>query len=86
MKPHEDAPVFAALIAEHYHGGQWSAMYAYLSSGTVVPGLASEYRAAAGRYYVPDDEEPYTRADILECAEWADSAEPAEDDGRGDDE
>lgn len=33
--------------ASHWHGGQWSALYAFCSSGTVVPGLASEANPCA---------------------------------------
>jgi hypothetical protein len=29
-------------VAGHWHSGQWSALYAFCSSGTVVCGLSSE--------------------------------------------
>lgn len=31
-------------IASEWHGGQASALYAYASSGTIVPGLCAEIR------------------------------------------
>lgn len=32
------------LIASEWHGGQASALYAYASSGSIVPGLCNEIR------------------------------------------
>lgn len=29
-------------LASHWHGGQWSALYAFSSSGTIVEGLRAE--------------------------------------------
>ena len=29
-------------IAGDWHGGQWTALYAYSSTGTIIPGLLSE--------------------------------------------
>ena len=49
-----DARETAAL----WHGGQWSALYAFLSTGTVLPGLSSEAEAcrrdAEARRGTPD--------------------------------
>jgi glycine/D-amino acid oxidase-like deaminating enzyme len=41
-----DALALAPFVARDYHGGQFTAMYAYASSGTVTPGLAREAAAA----------------------------------------
>lgn len=34
-------------VASHWHGGQWSALYAFASSGTIVAGLAREANECA---------------------------------------
>lgn len=34
-------------VAARWHTGQWSALYAFASTGTVVPGLYSEAMACA---------------------------------------
>lgn len=42
--------------ASQYHGGQWSAMYAFASTGTVLPGLVGEIKQcsakANGKQYI----------------------------------
>lgn len=59
-------------LAGEWHGGQWSALYAFSSSGTVVPGLATEAVSAADK-----------SADIIEIDKLRTLAtlEPEDDDG-----
>jgi hypothetical protein len=48
LSAHEaDAIMAAPFVARDYYSGQFSAMYALVSSGTMVEGLASEAREAA---------------------------------------
>jgi hypothetical protein len=39
-------------LAERWHGGQWSSLYAYLSTATVTVGLASELRSCVAHAIV----------------------------------
>lgn len=45
--PDPDALAAARFVMCDYHGGQYSAGYAYVSTGTITPGLAAEARQAA---------------------------------------
>jgi hypothetical protein len=46
VTPDPDALAIAPFVARDYHGGQYTAMYAYASSGNYVLGLAREAEAA----------------------------------------
>ena len=47
MTAYADALAVAPFVAWHYHQGQFTALYAYASSGAVTPGLAREAAKAA---------------------------------------
>jgi hypothetical protein len=72
--PLESAPDEAHRLACDWHGGQWSALYAFLSSGTVEHGLARELRTCLAstlrREEVAEDEAP-----LREFLAWAELAE-----------
>jgi len=48
----KDEILLAGFIARDYHGGQSSALYAFVSSGSITPGLAREAAQAA---YIAED-------------------------------
>ena len=69
-----DALAAARFVMADYHGGQYSAGYAYVSSGTITPGLAAEARRAADLARAADAWEDADALDALAIA-----AEAAED-------
>jgi len=71
VKPEFEVAMRARTLAEDWHDGQWSAMYALASSGTVVTGLAREFRRCAT---MTDDR--VEMMELLEAAEWAEQREP----------
>ena len=68
----EGYPAEAPLLAEHWHGGQWSPLYAFLSTGTVEPGLSGELCQclASAERHAPEDIDA-----LREFLQWANLAE-----------
>lgn len=53
-------------LAALWHGGMWSPLYAYCSSGSVVRGLCNEIRACIRQMdYTETDYDPYLEVDAL---------------------
>ena len=66
------------FVASEWHSGMFSAMYAFSSAGTVVPGLHREIYALAlpaARIHHPEDVEVLT-----EFLAFAEREEPTEED------
>lgn len=70
-----EEPSFTTL-AEWYHGGQWSALYAFSSSGTVTRGLTNEVRFAVKAENTRRGRLVEKRA-MLAFLEWAEKTEDA---------
>ena len=64
--------------ASAWHGGQWSPLYAFASSGTVVAGAASEAEHCL-RFYT-DDASDTDRAALRALVDYLAEHEPAEED------
>lgn len=68
-------------LAERWHGGQWSPLYAFLSTGTVTEGLSSEILSCMSHATKNSDEEEHSA--LFEFAQWAETEEakkfPSED-------
>lgn len=69
-------------LAELYHSGQWSALYAFLSTGTITEGISAELRSAI-RAAQDQQVHEYEILSLQEFLEWADAEEakkfPTED-------
>lgn len=63
-----------ARLAELYHGGQWSALYAFLSTGSVVNGLHSEILSCI-RMAEKSSKHCAELAALEEFAQWAEKEE-----------
>jgi hypothetical protein len=81
------ADVSWRTLAGHYHGGQWSALYAYSSSGTRVDGLTSEvrdaYDLAVANFRSKSTECNWREEEALsDFLAWCESQDDAEDDAQ----
>lgn len=67
-----------ARLAELYHSGQWSPLYAFLSTGTVVNGLHSEILSCI-RMAEKSSKHCAELAALEEFAEWAKGEESSDE-------
>lgn len=82
MTDSTDLAELRATAAE-WHGGQWSPLYAFASSGTVVRGAAHDAEHAM-RYYC-DDKTDAERAELRRLRDYLSEHEPAEPDEEDED-
>ena len=71
---HECVDVSFHRLAELYHSGQWSPLYAFLSTGTVVETLSCEIRSAI-RMQEKSSTHCAELAALEEFAQWAEAEE-----------